>query len=473
MRIRYGFAIFALIAARSVVAQQGLQATANQIPSDDEIRKVLVDRIDVLHKSTGMVVGIVTPKGRRIIAYGQARDGDARPPDGDTVFEIGSVTKVFTALELADMWQRGEVSPEDPVSKYLQAEAKIPARNGHVITLADLATQTSGLPFFPSDFPEKIPSAFATYSLPQMYRFLSAYTLDRDPGTKWEYSNFGYGILGNALARRAGVPYAVLIRDRITKPLGMTSTAIDLSPSIAARFASGHDANLQATPQWTLPSMEGAGSLRSTADDLLKLLAAFAGAEPSTLSPAMAKMLEIQRPGPGFRQALGWWVLETAPGSTFETHEGGTFGYSSTIAYDPASHTGVVVLSNGVTGDGGLAWHLLRPSFPVETSDKAKLLHSRKEIQLSPDVLRTYAGRYQPPSPGTVITIEQRNGQLFLKTSSAPQGLQLHAEGDLEFFIEEADLQVSFQKDSQNRITALVIHFGGSNNVAPRLNDAP
>jgi len=415
----------------------------------------------------------VTPSGRRIISYGRAKDGDVLPPGGDTVFEIGSITKVFTALALADMWRRGEVAPDDPVNQYLPAEVKVPERNGRAITLADLATQTSGLPFFPSDFPEKDSSAYAAYSLPRMYKFLSAYTLTRDPGTQWEYSNLGYGILGNALARRAGVPYAVLIRERITTPLGMTSTAIELSPGMAARFAGGHDADLHAAPQWALPPMEGAGSLRSTANDLLKLLAAFAGVETSALTPAMEKMLEIQRPGPGFRQALGWWVFETGAGSTFETHEGGTFGYSSTIAYDAKSHIGVVVLSNGVTGDGGLAWHLLRPSFPVETSAAAKLLNSRKEIQLAPELLRAYAGRYQLPSPDGVITIEQRSDHLFLISSSAPQGLQLHAESDAAFFITEADLRVSFQKDAQNRISGLVIHFAGSDNPAKRLTDEP
>jgi serine-type D-Ala-D-Ala carboxypeptidase/endopeptidase len=472
MRFIYGFAILALLASRSV-AQQEPPVAGHSLPSDTEIQKILADRIDILHKSTGMVVGIVTPNGRRIISYGRARDGDATHPDGDTVFEIGSVTKVFTALALADMWLQGEVSPEDPVSKYLPSEVKVPERNGRAITLADLATQTSGLPFFPSDFPENDPSAYAAYSLPTLYGFLSSYTLSRDPGAQWEYSNLGYGILGNALARRAGVSYAVLIRDLITTPLGMTSTAIDLSPSMRRRFATGHDAKLHATPQWSLPSMEGAGSLRSTANDLLKFLAAFADAEPSALSPAMAKMLEIQRPGPGFHQALGWWVFETGPGSAFETHEGATFGYSCTIAYDAKSHTGVVVLSNSVTGDGGLAWHLLRPSFPLETSAALKVLHNRKEIQLAPELLRAYVGRYQSPSPGGIITIEQRGNHLFLKTSSAPQGLQLHAESDSEFFVTETDLQVSFQRDTHNRITALVVHFAGRDNLAKRLADEP
>ena len=123
------------------------------VPSDAEIRKILVERVDAFHQGVGIVVGVIEPQGRRVIAYGSLDQGDPRPLDGDTIFEIGSATKVFTSLLLADMVQRGEVALTDPIAKYLPAEVKVPQRGGRSITLVDLSTHTSGLPRMPSNFP--------------------------------------------------------------------------------------------------------------------------------------------------------------------------------------------------------------------------------------------------------------------------------------------------------------------------------
>ena len=125
----------------------GAQSAANSpIPPDSEIRKILVERIDAFHQGVGIVVGVIDPQGRRVVAYGSLNQGDPWPLNGDTIFEIGSVTKVFTSVLLADMVERGEVALADPVAKYLPPEVKVPERGGRVITLVDLSTHTSGLP---------------------------------------------------------------------------------------------------------------------------------------------------------------------------------------------------------------------------------------------------------------------------------------------------------------------------------------
>src|ERR1700683_5398559 len=253
------------------VYAQGLPDSSSL--SDTEIRKILVDRIDVQHQSVGIVVGVLGPEGRRIIAYGHLEKGDARPLDGDTIFEIGSATKVFTSLLLADMVQRGQVSLDDPVAKYLPPGAKMPERNGRSITLVDLATHTSGLPRMPTNFSPKDPTnPYADYSAELLYQFLSTYQLTRDIGSQYEYSNLGGGLLGHVLARRAGVDYETLVRSRICEPLGMKSTAITLSADMKARFAIGHDQSLDPVAYWDLPTLAGAGALRSTENDLLTFL---------------------------------------------------------------------------------------------------------------------------------------------------------------------------------------------------------
>ena len=162
------------------------------------------------------MVGVIEPQGRRVVAYGSLNQGDPRPLNGDTIFEIGSVTKVFTSLLLADMVQRGEVALADPVAKYLPADVKVPERGGRVITLVDLSTHTSGLPRMPSNFHPKDPAnPYADYTVEQLYQFLSSYQLTRDIGSQFEYSNLGGGLLGQALARRAGMDYEALVRSRI------------------------------------------------------------------------------------------------------------------------------------------------------------------------------------------------------------------------------------------------------------------
>jgi CubicO group peptidase (beta-lactamase class C family) len=182
----------------------------NSAPSDSEIRQILSDRIDRDHQSIGIVIGVIEPSGRRIVTYGNLAKDDKRTLDGNTVYEIGSITKVFTSLLLADMVQHGEVVLTDPVAKYLPPEVKVPERGGKQITLEDLATHTSGLPRMPSNFTPKDPAnPYADYSVEQMYQFISGYQLTRDIGSQYEYSNLGGGLLGHALARRAGMSYRI------------------------------------------------------------------------------------------------------------------------------------------------------------------------------------------------------------------------------------------------------------------------
>jgi len=321
--------------------------------SDDEIHAILADRIDVQHQGVGIAVGVIDPAGRRVVAYGKtAKDGKA--VDAETLFEIGSVTKVFTSLLLADMVQRGEVALTDPVSKYLPPNVKMPERGGKKITLIDLATHTSGLPRLPSNFNPKDPAnPYADYTVAQLYEFLATVQLTRDIGSKYEYSNLGGGLLGHALARRAGTDYETLVRTRILEPLAMKNTAITLSKSMKDRLATGHDAALQPVSNWDLPTLAGAGALRSTANDLLTFAGANLGIAKSPLASSMASMLATRRPTgiPGLDIALGWHI-STINGHEIVWHNGGTGGYRTWIGFDPKSRTGVVVLSNTSTTAG-------------------------------------------------------------------------------------------------------------------------
>jgi D-alanyl-D-alanine-carboxypeptidase/D-alanyl-D-alanine-endopeptidase len=325
-----------------------------RIPSDSEIRRILSERIDERKQSVGIVVGIVGPEGRRLVAHGHFAADDLRTVNGDTVFEIGSVTKVFTALLLADMARRGEVELTDPVAKYLPEDVAVPQRADKVITLADLASHTSGLPPMPDNLaPMNSANPYADYSVERLYQFLSSHRLIRDIGARWEYSNLGYGLLGYALARRAGIDYESLVHDRILAPLDMESTAITLSAAMQTRLATGHDAALEAVPNWDLPTFAGAGALRSTASDLLTFLEMALGAKESPLFPALTATLATRRPTGIRDETAGFgWIIAKSGDDEMIWHNGGTGGYRSFIGFLPKAKVGVVVLSNTFTEVG-------------------------------------------------------------------------------------------------------------------------
>jgi CubicO group peptidase (beta-lactamase class C family) len=430
-----------------------------QAPSDADIRAILADRIDTLHRNVGISVGVIDSAGRRFVSYGTFGINDSRPVDRDSVFEIGSITKVFTSLVLADMVQRGEVSLNDPVAKYLPPDVQVPERGGRKITLVDLATQTSGLPRMPGNFAPKDPNnPYADYSAERLYDFLRGYTLPRDIGAKYEYSNLGVGLLGQALAHRAGVDYEALIRSRITGPLKMDSTGIALSPSMKQRLAHGHTDARQPAANWDLPAFAGAGALRSDVADMLTFLAANLGYVESPLAKAMAAMTRTRRPGPSkdIEIALAWHITHHGD-REIVWHNGGTGGYRSWAGYDPKSRVGVVVLSNMSSSVDDIGQHLIDSTLPL---DKLKPLSLHKEITLDPEVLERYVGVYKF-TPAVTLTVTREGTQMFAQLTGQPK-FEIFAEKEREFFLKVVDAQLTFED------AAVILHQNGLNQRATR-----
>lgn len=430
-------------------------------PSDAEIRRILATRVEALagqEDGIGIVVGVIEPQGRRVISYGHANQGDPRALDGNTGFEIGSVTKVFTALVLADMVRKGEVALTDPVTKYLPATVRIPERNSRSITLLDLATHTSALPFMPDELPD-INDRAAKYSTVRLYEFLAGYKLPREPGAQWDYSNIGYWLLGEALAARAGTDYESLLRARVLVLLKLKSTAITPSPEMKARLAVGHNAALQ--PALAISDaaaysiMPAAGGLVSTANDMLRFLSVAMGYEPSPLAPAMANLLSTRRPMSEHEaQALGWIVMGEGDKQLI-VHDGGSFGFSSSVAWDPRLRAGVVVLSNQVASVGDIARHLLRPDFPLAKPAATK----RTEIALGPAELDACTGRYEAQGEG-IFVIAREGGFLTIQLPAdwgLPK-LRLHPERARDFFTTELPLRVTFQSGADGRVSGMLVY---------------
>jgi D-alanyl-D-alanine-carboxypeptidase/D-alanyl-D-alanine-endopeptidase len=446
-----------------------------QVPSTDEIREMLVKRIDQQKQAVGLVVGVIEPDGRRVVAYGNLANSDPRALDGDTIFEIGSISKVFTSLVLADMVNRKEVTLDDPAAKYLPENVKMPERNGKSITPLDLSTHTSGLPRLPSNLKLKDPlNPYADYSVDDLYQFLSSYTLPRDPGSEFEYSNLGGGLLGHVLACRAGTDYESLIRRRITQPLSMPDTGITLSSSMKQRMATGHTAMLAPVPNWDLPTLAGAGALRSSANDMLTFLEAFFGYKESPLAPAMKAMLEVRRPAGQTKIGLGWLIYSTGS-QEIAWHNGGTGGFRSFVGYGPKEHIGVIVLSNASTPSGvdDIGLHLLNPKLPLANPEPPK---QRTEIHIDPRLLDNYTGRYQV-TPNLIFEITRDGDHLFARGFAQVTGqaivlpkFELFAEGEKNFFARASDNQIAFETGPEGRATCLILHKAGRDMTAPRLS---
>jgi serine-type D-Ala-D-Ala carboxypeptidase/endopeptidase len=410
--------------------------------SNEEIYRILVDRIDTYHRGVGVVVGIIDPKGRRIIAHGSRTPGDPRGIDGATLFEIGSITKVFTALLLADMVQRGEVTLSDPVAKYLPLGVKVPEWNAEPITLQHLAMHVSGLPRMPMNFrPRNDKDTFADYTVDALYQFLSSYELRRYVGSQYEYSNVATGLLGHVLARRAGMDFEELVRTRITGPLGLTSTGIALLQGTENRLAPGHDEHLERVPNWHATALAGAGALRSSTSDLLDFLAVQMGLETSPLVEAIAIMRSIRGPrGRVNREmALGWLVSKVG-GGEFLWHSGGTGGYSTFIGFDLKSRLGVVVLSNTVIPIEDIGLQLLTGVVP--------LAPQYKEVPIDSRLFNEYVGRYRLEDNKMTIAITREGNRLFAQQATQPK-FGLFAKGDREFFSKISDTRIVFQPDAR------------------------
>jgi serine-type D-Ala-D-Ala carboxypeptidase/endopeptidase len=425
---------------------------------EEDLAALLKAAVEAGHQTAGLVAVVLDGNGRIDAAYGRSDSADNRALDADTVFEIGSITKVFTALLLADMIVRGEVAADDPVAKYLPDDVRVPYFQETPITLRDLATYNSGLPRMPANFAPKDPkNPYVDYSVAQLYDFVSNYKLRFRPGTHYEYANLGFGLLGHALALRAGMSYEDLVISRICAPLGMESTRITLSASMKARLARGHDATLEPTANWDIPTLAGAGALRSTANDLLKFLEMCLGNRPSPLAPAMAMTLGERHPTERKRVevALGWFV-STSYKDEIVWKDGGTGGYASFIGYSTKSRRASILLSN--TADYGpnlrLGVHLINTAYSLSPPTQQHI-----QIAVEPGVLAAYSGRYEL-SPTFALTVRAADNRLFVQATGQAE-YEVFAESETDFFYRVVDAQITFDRADTGVTASLTLHQNG------------
>jgi serine-type D-Ala-D-Ala carboxypeptidase/endopeptidase len=326
-----------------------------------------------------IVVGIVDKDGPHYSNFGKKSDNGAEANE-HTIYEIGSITKVFTATLLSQQVIDGKLKLDDPIKNYLPSQVKIPQWGEREITFGNLSDHTSGLPRMPSNMSPSDPgNPYADYTVDQMYSFISGYKLTRDVGSAYEYSNLAQGLLGHILALNAGVPYESLMINTIARPLGMKETKITLDKKMKKNLAIGHDKGVVAK-NWDLPTLAGAGAIRSSAYDMLKFLSANLGYLKTPLRAAMLKTHEVRHDKAGnMRVGLAWHIAKGKNGDVI-WHNGGTGGYRAFAGFVKETGVGVVLLTNSTESVDDIGFHLLNPDAPLSIIKPGIASEIRKSI---------------------------------------------------------------------------------------------
>jgi D-alanyl-D-alanine-carboxypeptidase/D-alanyl-D-alanine-endopeptidase len=320
----------------------------------DDLKDFIEKRAQPLVKDkpyATVVVGVIAKGDEQVFSFGQ---WDGKAPDRNSVYEIGSVTKAFTGVLLADRVKAGVVRLDDPVQKHLPEGWKVPRRDDRDITLLNLATHTSGLPKQANGFLAVMfanpKNPYAKYDTATLRKGLATTKLQHAIGARHDYSNVGVGLLGHALAFASKAPsYEAVLTERVLKPLGMADTGVTLTESQKKRLIPGHDEQGERQENWDFASIEACGALRSTAGDLLKFVKA--NAEPGgPLREALEMSHECWRVVEPDQEECGlcWVRSVNKKGPPLIWHNGQTGGYHAFVGFVPGKG-GVAVLCNVAT----------------------------------------------------------------------------------------------------------------------------
>jgi len=393
--------------------------------------------------------------------------GDFAPragiPPEQVIFEIGSMTKVFTGLLLAETVNEGKARLDDPIGKYLPADLKL-APEVAAITLGQLATHTSGLPRLPDNFNPADPlDPYADYGVKQMYVFLAGYRPAKPAPQPADYSNLGMGLLGHILTLIHGESYAALVAGRITGPLGMRDTVIELTPEQQTRFAVPY-AGATAVKPWRLTALAGAGALRSTAADLVRFAQALMSPGDTPLQQAWALARQPRADMGGEKIGLAV-MIGRRHGVTTYWHNGGTGGFRTALDFSPETGRATIVL---IDSDAREA-ETITAALTEPPVDKAALAE-RLEAPLPPDQAAEYPGVYALDVRARFTVLPGEAGHLRMRLTGQPF-LPISFAGNDRFFSRIVAAEIQFNRDAGGHIASLTLFQNGRELTARRIDE--
>lgn len=441
-------------------APTAAEFAASHFPAEEDLEVMLRYLVED-GETPGIVLGLLDADGSTRILWHGSAGADALPLGPKSVFELGSITKAFTGILLADMVDRGEVSLSDPVELYLPDGVTVPSRNGREITLLDLTTHRSGLTRMPANMVrEDGGPRYPEYTIQDLYDWLSTHELRRDIGAEFEYSNIGTALLGHALERAAGASYEQLMRERILDPLGMTMTSTIVDGDVRRWMTQGHGEDGTVAPYRNWPNLPAMGAMRSNAEDMLAFLAAQVDSGESRLHRVLRDGYEVRAHiNERVASGLNWQVLKVSEDRSIVGHTGGTAGFSTRVAFDPDLGVGVVRLAN-VSGFGDdLALDLLRRGRPLELP----------VVQVPSGVLESYVGEYEAPFGSLFVRLEPE-GWLTVQTPDNVR-FRMFPESESRFYLRRTPWRFTFTTDDAGEVTGVVADLEGREVTGSRVSD--
>lgn len=338
-----------------------------QLPADS-IKAIIKEAVNS-KRSKSIIIGIIDADGRKIYSEGSISDENPVKPDENTMYEIGSITKIFTSLALADMYLKKELDLNDPISKFLPPNVHSPIRNGKEITLLNLATHRAVFPRYPYNTdPKDLDKPYADYTEKKLFEYVSAFKPDMDFNSRWRYSNVGYGLLGNIITSASkSKNYERLITEKIAIPLCMNSTVITLTPRLKKDMAPGYSEYGKPVNLLDLSSIEAAGAFRSNINDMLTFAGENLGLIPSDFFPVLefSHLKQAKKDGDNSYVTLGW-TLWGDDGKNILFKDGGTPGFQTFIGIDKNKKTGVVILSNSNNTVKDIGTYILDQNYKID-----------------------------------------------------------------------------------------------------------
>lgn len=302
----------------------------------------------------GLVIGAFK-QGRTVIkGYGTVDAPGGAQPDADTIFQIGSVTKIFTASLLQVLCDEGVVALDDSLEALIGTTFPL-APAVRAVTLRQLVSHTSGFPGIPKPLENRARAAIGSAPIlldpyshlgpEQIFDYLATAEGKKPPG-RFDYSNFGMGLLAHVLEVVTMSDFESLIRQKVLLPLGMTATGVTMTAAHVAQLAQGHTAKRKPTPIWTFRSLAGAGALHSSAQDMV----AFIGAQVEADSPLAASFRAMREPQTGGKTGIGWILPALSDrllgNRRIVWHNGMVGGYAAYLGVAADDRLGIIVLIN-------------------------------------------------------------------------------------------------------------------------------
>ncbi len=395
--------IITLITLTALQCQSPGQQVKKELPP--EIIETIEKRI--LNEFTPSVaIALIDSSGTYYFNFGKTEVG-GEEVDENTIYEIGSISKVFTGILLAQQILDGDLNMEDRINDLLPDSVKVPVIGETEIALGNLTDHTSGLPRMPTNFAPANPNnPYADYSVNQMYEFISSYEPTREVGSQYEYSNLAQGLLGHLLANKRNTSYEELMIDVIADPLGMDDTRIDFTDRMKENLAFGHSDG-EVVENWDIPTLAGAGAIRSSTSDMARFISANLGYLDTPLIDAMNLSHDVRHDKAGAMSvAMGWHIKKGENGDVI-WHNGGTGGYRTFAGFVKETGEGVVVLTNSSQGSDDIGFRLLDPG-----SELANPRFKSDAAELADSTLAQYVGVYEL-EPEFTITITKEENQLY------------------------------------------------------------